>query len=121
MITSLHTYYQIPEIQPPLDADPDKTGKPSDHSIVVMQPISAINKKSCRTTKEIIFRPITDIGLHKMQEWFQKEGLPEDAHEMNAHELASTLMASLQDKTNEFFPLKTRKISSDSQPFFQIN
>ena len=35
IITTLHCYYQIPECLDPLDPDPDKTGKRSDHKIVV--------------------------------------------------------------------------------------
>ena len=118
IITSLHTYYQIPEIQPPLDSDPDKTGKPSDHRIVVMKPVSIMNNKSYRTTKEITYRPITDVGLHNMKKWFQNETLDENAHEVSVHVLASSMMDRLRAATDKFFPMKTRKISSDSQPFF---
>ena len=94
------------------------TGKPSDHSLALMKPISVQNNKSCRTIKEITYRPITDIGLQQMQDWFQKERLPESSQDMDVHELASSLMASLQAKTNEFSPIITIKISSDSQPYF---
>ena len=118
IITTLHTYYHSVVIQPPLDPDPDKNGKPSDHSIVVLKPISVINNKCSRTTREITFRPITDLGMQLMQEWFQEGGLSEAAHGQSVHERADLLMETLREKTNQFFPLKTRKITSDSQPFF---
>ena len=35
IITTLSGYYQKPECLPPLDADPDTNGKPSDHLMVV--------------------------------------------------------------------------------------
>ena len=45
IITTLGRYYQIPEILPPLDNDPDCDGKPSDHMMVIFTPISVINNK----------------------------------------------------------------------------
>ena len=38
IMTTLSTMYQEPQALPPLDMDPDKDGKPSDHNIVVMSP-----------------------------------------------------------------------------------
>ena len=43
IIMKLSKYYQSPEVLPPLDADPDTNGKPSDHNIVVCRPISVVN------------------------------------------------------------------------------
>ena len=34
ILTTLSSYYQVPECLNPLDSDPDKNGKPSDHKIV---------------------------------------------------------------------------------------
>ena len=53
VIMTLSHYYQVPQILAPLDADPDNNGKPSDHNIVLVNPICAINNKVARTTKEI--------------------------------------------------------------------
>ena len=118
IITSLHSYYQVPEIKPPLDSDPDKNGKSSDHKIVIMTPINVINNQSARITKVITYRPLKSTGMDKMQEWFQQEGLVIKPYEDNAHEMAKYIMETLKEKTNEFFPFKTRKISSNNQPFF---
>ena len=40
IITTLSKYYQEPKIKPPLDNDPDKDGKPTDHKIVVAYPVT---------------------------------------------------------------------------------
>ena len=117
IITSLHKYYQDPDIKPPLDNDPDKNGKPSDHTIVEMKPISSINNKPARETHEIIYRPITEAGMQNMQEWLQQGELDEGSHD-NVHQSAKDLMDVLRKKTNDFCPLKKIKISSDNQPFF---
>ena len=45
-MTTLGQYYQKPEVLPPLDQDPDKNGKPSDHKIVKMKPINTVLMKS---------------------------------------------------------------------------
>ena len=45
IVTSLHCFYQTPEIQLPLDNDPERNGSPSDHRIVVMKPITVVNNK----------------------------------------------------------------------------
>ena len=78
-----------------IDNDPDKNGKPSDHKIVLMSPINTINNKPARTIKEIKFRPITEAGLQKMQEWFEVEGLDKETHGKNVHEYANLPMASV--------------------------
>ena len=118
IITSLHAYYQTPEVKPPLDNDPDKNGIPSDHSIVEMKPISTINNKPARVTQEITYRPLTEHGMQKMQEWCELNVLVKNSHDKNPHERAQSFMTLLQEKTNEYFPIKKRKISNDNQPFF---
>ena len=69
IITTLSKYYQEPIILPPLDNDPDKNGKPSDHNIVVMSAINVVNNKPGREFREIIYRPITEVGIEKMDSW----------------------------------------------------
>ena len=118
IITSLHNYYQVPEVKPPLDNDPDKNGKPSDHNIVEMRPVNVVNNKPARSTTEFTYRPITERGMQQMQEWFESRELNVSSHGENPHERAEEIMKVLKEKTNEFFPTKTRKIRSDNQPFF---
>ena len=43
VFTTLTKYYQQPQIKPPLDNDPDKNGRPSDHKIVLLYPISNLS------------------------------------------------------------------------------
>ena len=42
IIMTLSSYYQEPIVMEPLDPDPDKNGKPSDHKIILAKPISVI-------------------------------------------------------------------------------
>ena len=54
IITTLSKYYQKPKCLPPLDADPFSNGKPSDHLMVIMEPVSVIDNLLARTKKETI-------------------------------------------------------------------
>ena len=118
IITTLSTFYQDPRCLPPLDPDPDCNGKPSDHKMVVMEPISVLNNRPAREKKKITFRAITELGLQKMQLWLENETWDEETSERCAHKKAELLQKKLVRKYNEFFPEKSRMISSDSQPFF---
>ena len=73
IITSMSDYYQLPVCLPPLDADPDSNGKPSDHLMVVMSPVSVLNNKSARTKKKIVYRPYSELRLQEMKEWIENE------------------------------------------------
>ena len=97
---------------------PDCNGKPSDHMMVVMTPISVMNNKSARTTRKITFRPINEIGLQKMQQWLKDESWSEMSQVSCANQKAEILQNTLMKKYCTFFPEKTRIISNDSQPFF---
>ena len=113
----MSNYYQEPIILPPLDKDPEKNGKPSDHCIVTMSAIIVINNKSNRTFREVTYRPITEEGIVKMNDWLDGEDW--NKHSENSVDTqAKFLMESLQKKTDEYFPQKKRKIPSDNQPFF---
>ena len=118
IITTLSTFYQDPKCLPPLDPDPDCNGRPSDHKMVVMEPISVLNNKPVREKKKITFRAITELGLQKMRLWLENETWDEETSESCAHKKAELLQNKLIRKYNEFFPEKSRMVSNDSQPFF---
>jgi hypothetical protein len=70
VMMTLSKYYQEPLCLEHLDSDPDKNGVKSDHRIVVCKPISAINNKPIRNTREVKVRPFPQSGLDKLREWF---------------------------------------------------
>ena len=118
IITTLSDFYQLPECLEPLDADPESNGKPSDHLMVVMEPISQINNKPGRTKKSFTFRPFTEDRLQKMHEWIEQESWVKVAHETSAHLKMEMFQNILVKKYQECFPEKTRTVSSDDQPFY---
>ena len=118
IITTLSSYYQLPECLPPLDSDPDCNGKASDHLMVVMKPVSVMNNQPARRKKKITFRPFNDDCMQRMQQWIEKEKWSEVTHESSPHQKMEILQNLLVKKYEEFFPEKTKTVTSDDQPFY---
>ena len=108
VITSLETYYQTPTCLPPLDPDPESNGKHSDHRIVVVRPVSAINNQFARTTRLIKIRPITVPGMIKMRYFLCSQYWSSVYEAEDAHSKAKLLQELLLNKFHEIFPEKTR-------------
>ena len=118
IITTLSNFYQVPICLPPLDPDPDSNGKPSDHLMVLMPPISVINNNPARTKRLITFRPFSKQGMQKLQCWLAEQKWDEVTQEESAHKKAEILQNLIMSKYDEFFPEKTKIFTSDDQPFF---
>ena len=83
--------------------------------------ISVLNNKPARETKVITYRPITEAGVVKMDQWFKCKNWDTIFQDKNVDEKAHNMMTLIKQKTDEYFPLKQRKIASDNQPFFTLN
>ena len=119
--TTLSAFYQPPSILLHLDNDPNKDGKPSDHNIVVMCAISVLSNKPARETRVLIYRPITEAGTVKMVAWFNCQNWDSLFQGKSVDEQAYVMMALINQKVDEYYPLKQRKISTDKKPFYNMN
>ena len=117
VIMTLSQYYQEPLCLDPLDPDPDKDGKKSDHRIVLMKPINVINNKTARITRRIKVRPIPESGIIKMRDWLMNENWESVFKAETAHKKAAFFQEMLIQKFELIFPEKTRKINSDDAPW----
>ena len=117
IITSLSSYYQEVTTLPPLDNDSTKKGKPSDHLIVYMKPLSSFEPKS-RKQKTVTFRPLTESGLTNFGNWIASQTWDPIFDAVTAHEKAEILQNMLLERINLYLPEKTHKITSDDQPWF---
>ena len=117
VIMTLGSYYQKPQCLPPLDSDPDSNGKPSDHRIVLVRPICAINNRSQRSTRCIQVRPITQSGMNNMRSWLMNQKWEEVHEAESANDKAEILQSMLLMNFNKNFPEKTLKVSTDDQPW----
>ena len=70
IIMTLSNFYQKPVCLDPLDSDPEKNWAKSDHKIVVAKPITSINNRTTRSTREVSVRPLPQSGFNKLKEWF---------------------------------------------------
>ena len=118
VISTLGNLYQEPVCLPPLDADPDSNGSPSDHLIVVMRPVNTVNNKPGRKFREVKVRPLLSSGLSKFEAWIKKQNWSEILNAKSVDTKAETLHNMVLDKLDEFCPEKNIKISSDDQPWF---
>ena len=106
IIMTLSQFYQEPLVLDPLDPDPDKNGKKSDHRIVLMKPINEINNKSARFTKIIKVRPITQSGIEKMISWMMDYTWDQVYSSESSHDKVSVFQDMLLRKYDMFFAEK---------------
>ena len=114
---TLSSYYQKPQCLPPLDSDPEKNGKPSDHRIVLVKPICSINNQSSNSSRKRKIRPITESCMIKMRSWMINQSWQEVYQAESSHDKAKALQTLLFQNFEHFFPEKTQKISSQDQPW----
>ena len=117
IITDMSKWYQIPECLPALDADPGSGGKPSDHLIVVMKPVSVLENKPARVKRQVEVRPLKQSGIDLFSHWIKSQDWKEVLDAESVDRKSEILQSMLMSKCDEFLPRKMRIISSDDQPF----
>lgn len=110
IITNMHGYYHEPFTLEPLDNDQEGCGKPSDHLIVVMEPLSNDNPVQKRKYKTIAYRPFPDSGIREKRSWIQSQSWKEVYLLKSAHEKAEKFESMLMEKNKS---LLSRKIYQD--------
>ena len=111
IITNIQSFYQPPSTLEPLDNDEDVSGKPSDHLIVKMEPLS--NEKPNR----IKYRPFPDSAIREMGQCIQSQSW-HDIFVLDSPNLkAETFENMIMDKVNFFFPEKSIKLSENDKPW----
>ena len=105
-----------PTSLPPLDNDEEGNGKPSDHLIIVMKPISQLDNPKPEV-KVITFRPLPESGMLLFKQWLQTEDWSELYQLETAHKKADFLHSKLIAKLDTFLPVKTLKLRKDDQPW----
>ena len=117
IITDLGKFYHKPIILPPLDNDPDKNGKPSDHKIVKMSSISNINNKPARSKRELTFRPLPESRMKKMKEWFEVQQWENVIKVTSAHKKTEILQNTCIEALDKYLPTKTVTFTTDDTPW----
>ena len=116
VITTMQKYYLPPVTKPPLENDVNKKGKPSDHLIVLMNPISQEMKCPGRQVRYVECRRMPQSGINKMGLWMQEQTWTEIYQSKNVNEKSEILHNVIMKKLDEIFPLKISKFTSDDKP-----
>ena len=117
IITTLWRYYQEPVTKPPINPNVNSKGKPSDHLIVIMKPLSSALEIQPRNYEIITTRPITQSGTDKFGKWLVCHNWHEVYKCENVNEKAEIFQQTLMDKFYDCFPSKTRKVCCDDSPW----
>ena len=118
ILTTLGPFYQSPRILPPLDSDPDKDGRPSDHWIPLMRPINTIENSCLRTYKEITVRPINQSRMGLLRDWFETQDWSKNIQLDSVNEKAALLMTQILEALDQYLPKKVIRIASDDEPWY---
>ena len=117
IITTMAKYYEEPVTMPPINPNINSGGKPSDHLVVLMRPISATYAIPPRIYKTVTTRPITDTGIQSFGQWIESFRWVKMYESTNAHKKAEIFQDILMENFERCFPLKTVKFSDDDSPW----
>ena len=117
IIMTLACFYQRPDCIEPLEPDCDKSGKKSDHKIVIAKPINKTNPLSVRVKRQIKSRPITSAGIKLMQDFLISESWSEVLISESAHKKAEIFQSKILKIYQDCFPEKVQTFADDDQPW----
>ena len=86
IVTSLHHWYQSPVPLPPLQCDPDKVGRPSDHLGVLWEPLS--DEFPAREMRTVTFLPLPDSSVRSFCRWISNHDWSDIYNAQTSHEKA---------------------------------
>ena len=94
----MQKYYLPPVTKPPIENDENKKGKPSDHLIVLMYPISQETKCPARLVRFVECRPLPQSGINIMGNWIQEQSWVEIYKSKEVNEKANLLQDMILKK-----------------------
>ena len=118
ILSNLHTYYNEPEIIPPISPDVPGKGAPSDHWGVLAIPHTNSVETKKRSTLRRTIRPMPESLLSIFAEKMQSTDFSEIYLKPNSTQMVEKYQEILQKLVAETFPSKNIKISDQDQPWF---
>ena len=117
IITTMRKFYSDPVTKPPVRND-EGNGQPSDHLIVLFEPISRLVDCQRRFYETIQFRPITDSGIQKFGQWLSEQTWDKVYGTQDCNSKAQIFQEILVSEFQKVFPLKLMKVCADDKPWF---
>ena len=106
IMTTLSKFYQTPECQRALDADPGSGGAASDHLCVKFFPLNVLNNKPARIKMKVKVRPMPESKYKIFENWLREQTWDNVTSVEYVHEQAEILQNTLLKAMNNFFPEK---------------
>ena len=117
IITTMRKFYLDPVTKPPIRND-EGNGQPSDHLIVLFEPISRLVDCQPRVYETIQFRPITDSGILMFGQWLSDQTWDEIYSNQDCNKKAEVFQKLLVAEFQKVFPLKSMKACAEDKPWF---
>ena len=117
-LTDLHTFFHPPTTIAPLEVDPDKIGKDSDHKIVVLAPKSNAFYKIDKKTRVIKTRPLLESQMRKFENDIANYPWPQMFENKTPDEQANIFHEFLTTKLDNYLPEKSTKVSNLDRKWF---
>ena len=113
IITTLKKFYCEPVTKPPINPNTSKSGKPSDHLVVIMKPVSNTLEIPPRLYRKVETRPINIVGLQKFAHWIENHNWHELFKCSDINRKTEFFQNILLSKYHEFFPVKIMKVCAE--------
>ena len=119
IITDLHSFYQVPQVLDPLDADND-SGEASDHKMVLMKPLETIDDKRIIENKTRETRIFSEENFQSMGGLLQKLDWSFLKTITSVNKRMEVFNDTLFGQFDQCFPLKKKIIFSQNIKFHII-
>ena len=118
VLTDLHSFFHPPTTILPLEVDEDKSGKNSDHNIVVLAPKSNGQYKIDRKIKIIKTRPLPESQVQRFENDLANFPWETILANKNPDDQADVFHSFLSNKMDQYLPEKSTKISNLDRKWF---
>ena len=117
IITTLGKWYQAPVTKPPINANENSGGKPSDHLVVLMMPLVSELQIPPRVYTTVTTRPFTQSGVERFAQWIENYSFSEIYECNDANQMAESFQTILFDNYVRCFPTKSFKVCEEDRPW----
>ena len=118
LITTLHSLLQEPTILPPIQVDPGKTGKDSDHMGVECVPRNHLVTQGCKLREKVVVQPLPESGLVELGFTLMKECWEGVEESMSSSEMVMAFEEHSRTLVDKQFPKKMVFVEDNDLPYF---
>ena len=116
IVTTFQELYKDPVAKPPLESN-SENGHPSDHQIVLWEPLSKYQDIPKRDYRMVSFRPLPQSRINDFGRWLNEQNWHEIYALTTVDEKVESFQNILMQKFYSIFPLKEFKVSQDDKPW----